>query len=147
MITGWRVRLARVSLGLTTLAFLGFGLLFLFRPDAIASMGVSLESATARTEIRGFYGGMEIGLGVFFGISLLRPRWFRPALLAQVAAFGGLAMGRIVGVLAEGSAEIVIWFFVAIELAAALLGLVAYLALLGGHSIDDPAQSQAQETR
>jgi hypothetical protein len=135
---GWRVRLARISLGLVTLVFLGFGVLFLLRPEAIDSMGIVLESATARTEIRGFYGGLEIGLGLFFGIAMLRPRWFRPALLAQTATLGGIGLGRIVGVIYEGSAEAVIWMFIAVELAGAVLGLLAYVGMIVVESSDAP---------
>jgi hypothetical protein len=143
----WRIRLARASLALAALAFLGFGLLFLLRPESIQSMGVLLESATARTEIRGFYGGLEVGLGLFFFVSLLRVAWFRPALLAQAATLSGIALGRIVGIVVEGSGEVLIWFYASVEIAGALLGLVAYVAMIGVESKETSESPNTAETR
>lgn len=133
----WRTRLARASLGIAALTFLGFGAWFLLRPGAIDGMGVLLGSSAARTEIRAMYGGLEVGLGVFFGISALRTSWLRPALFGQMTTLGGLAAGRIVGMVAEGVIDPSILLFTALELAGAALALVATLALLG----DTPERS------
>ena len=127
----WRSRLARISLGLAALGFGAFGLYFLARPEAMGSMIVFEEQASVRIEIRGMYGGLELGLGVFFGAAALRRDWFRPGLFAQMATLGGLAGGRILGMIAESEAPVSLVFFTALELGGAALGLAAYFALFG----------------
>ena len=127
-----RIQLARVSLVLTALVFFGFGALFALRPDAIGTMGVVTESITARIEIRAYYGGLGLGLGIFFALAAARRGWHLPALVAQIGSLGGLAAGRVLGMSLEGSAPIAMVLFAAVELAGVGLGLVALMALLGG---------------
>jgi hypothetical protein len=137
--SGGRIRLARTSLVLTALVFFVFGLLFLASPKMIEIMGVSLDTPTARTEIRGFYGGMELGLAFFF-ITTLRKQWLRPGLICQMASLGGLALGRVVGVLVDGSPDLSIWLLTSVETAGALFGLIAYLGL-GTLDATEPARA------
>jgi hypothetical protein len=86
--------LARLSLGLTAAAFTGFGAWLLLDPRALSRVDVDTPTSRARAEIRGFYGGLELGMGLFFALSAARPAWHRPALVAQAATLGGSALAR-----------------------------------------------------
>ena len=79
--------LARITLVLSGLAFALAGLAFLAAPAAMTgNVGVELTSVTADNDIRAVYGGLEIGLGIFFLVCLRRPEWFRPGVLAATLA-------------------------------------------------------------
>ncbi|HYH83791.1 MAG TPA: DUF4345 family protein [Longimicrobium sp.] len=125
-------RLARISLVLAGIGVLGFGVPLLVRPSLLGIVGIELTRPAAATEIRSFYGGLEIGLAVFFFAAARRDAWLRPALFAQAAGFGGIVAGRLVGFLADGSAEPMLFAFIALEASGALLGAVALWRLTRG---------------
>ena len=118
-------RFARASLLLAALGLIGFGVALLVKPSLLGVVGVELARPAASTEIRAFYGGLELGLAVFFIAASTRSNWLRPALFAQVAAFGGIVLARLIGILVDGSAEPMILIFAALEGAGALLGFIA----------------------
>lgn len=124
--------LARLSLALSALVFGGFGAWLLVQPQALSALGIELATPAARTEIRGFYGGLELGLAGFFAVAALRPAWFRPALVVQVCALGGIAAGRLVGFALDGPPEALLLALLAAEIAGTGLGLVALRRLGAG---------------
>ncbi len=90
-------------LALAGLGFLGFGLWFLVDPiGPLAANGISASGAPAATEFRAFYGGLELGLGALLLAASLRPAWRVPGLWLVLAANGGIALGRLVGVAVDG---------------------------------------------
>lgn len=119
------MQLARFSLGLTAAAFGGFGMWLLFKPGALANVGVELPTPAARAEIRAFYGGLELGMALFFAAAAARPEWFRPALVVQSASLGGAALGRIFSMRADPTDDRVIRLFTVLEGAGCTLGLAA----------------------
>jgi hypothetical protein len=119
------MQLARLSLGLTAAAFGGFGMWLLFRPDALSTVGVELPTPAARAEIRAFYGGLELGMAVFFATAATRPAWFRPALVLQSASLGGSALGRVFSMRTDPGEAPVIRVLAALEAAVAVAGLAA----------------------
>jgi hypothetical protein len=119
------MKLARLSLAVTALAYLGFGIGFLIKPELLETIGITLGSTAARVEIRGFYGGLELGVGVFFALAVTRPAWYEVALVAQSASLGGLVLGRLVGCLVDGWPGPPLVYYWSGEVAGCLLGLVA----------------------
>ncbi|HEX8694130.1 MAG TPA: DUF4345 family protein [Longimicrobium sp.] len=119
------MRLARVTLVLAVAAFAGFGLATLVRPSVLGVLGIELTRPAASTEIRAFYGGLELGLALFFARAAADPAWFRPALFALVASLGGVALSRAAGVVVDGSAGPLVLLLGAAEAAGALLALAA----------------------
>lgn len=127
--------LPRLSLRLTALAFAGFGVALLARPALIAALGIEFGNPTAVTEIRAFYGGLELGLALFFALASTREAWLRPALFAQAAALGGTALARLIGIVLDGSAGPYLVLFGALE------GVGALLAVLALRTLDGAAKS------
>jgi hypothetical protein len=123
--------LPRLSLRLAALAFAGFGVALLVRPELIEMLGLELGRAAAVTEIRAFYGGLELGLALFFALASTRDAWLAPALFAQAAALGGIVLARLVGVALDGGPEPLILLFAAVEGTGAMLALVALRGLRG----------------
>ena len=118
-----------LNLKLTSLIFLGFGLVFLVWPDAINLVAVELPEPIARTEIRAFYGGLEIGIGCFLWISSRRPDWHAPALLIQFLSLGSIAVARILGSIIEMHIDALTAGLTTMEGLGGLLGLYFYRSL------------------
>jgi hypothetical protein len=90
--------LAYIYLGLAALMFLGFGAILLFAPKKLERwVGVTATTPQGLTELRAFYGGLEIGLGLFCIACLDKPMWFQAGLAGAGWACAGLAFGRLVG--------------------------------------------------
>lgn len=123
------MRLARFSLLFAALAFGGFGGWLLIAPHAISLVGVELTSPSAVAEVRAYYGGLEVGMALFFVLAIRRSSWWMPALTVQAATMGGAAAGRVIGILVDGATGGLILLIAAAEAAGALLGAAALLRL------------------
>ena len=90
-------------LAISALAWAGYGLYCLINPAILAELaGVTAASATATTELRAMYGGVQTALGVFAALALFNPGLQRPALLALIFCTGGLFTARLIGALLAG---------------------------------------------
>lgn len=123
------MQLARLSLILTALVFGGFGTWLFLWPQTLALVDVELTSPAARTEIRAFYGGLELGCACFFAVAAARPGWYEAALHAQAASLGGIAIARLLGMLIEASASSTLLMLLAAEVVGSLLAIVALVRL------------------
>ena len=96
---------ARIFLGLSALLWLPYGIACFLFPDLLASegsAGLVASNATASTEIRAMYGGLQAAIGVFVGLAALRPRLVQPALLMTGFLTTGLFVSRFAGALVDG---------------------------------------------
>jgi hypothetical protein len=119
--------LPRLSLVVAGLVFLAFGVVFLFNTELLfRTFDVLDPPAPILAEVAAMYGGLEVGLGVFFLVCARRGRWVRPALAAQVAVFGGLAAGRLFGMVSNRAVNRMFVAFVLLEIAGAALGFIAF---------------------
>jgi hypothetical protein len=124
--------LARVVLWLGGLGFLGFGLAFLVQPlETLAAAGVALQGDIAATEIRAFYGGLEVALGALLLAADLRGRR-REGLILSLASYGGIGTARLLGILLAGGASPFLWFALATEGVLAGLSAVALRGTAAG---------------
>lgn len=123
------MNLPRLSLRLTALVFAAFGVALLVRPSLLGGLGIELGSPTAVTEIRAFYGGLELGLALWFALASTRDEWLRPALFAQAVALGALMLARLLGMVVDGSAEPLMLLFAAIEAVGVVLAWAALRTL------------------
>jgi hypothetical protein len=124
------VRFARAVLVLSVLAWAGFGAMLLVWPERLAGVGLEVATPLARVEVRGFYGGLELGLAVFFAWCAMSVHRFRPGLVLCGLALGGTAAGRLVGIALEGGTTTAgMWGFVALELSGAALCVAALVRL------------------
>jgi hypothetical protein len=114
-----------IVLALCALGFLGFGLWLLVDPTgALGKIGIEARSATGLVELRAFYGGMELGLGLLLAWCCVRPEWQQAGLWLVVLANGGAGLARLFAIWAGGAA-----------LGSYLVGALAWelgFAVLGG---------------
>ncbi|HQW82578.1 MAG: DUF4345 domain-containing protein [Rhodanobacteraceae bacterium] len=113
-------------LSLSGLSFLGFGIAFLIAPiETLALAGVATEGAIAATELRAFYGGVEVALGSAILFCATRTSRWRDGLWLTLICYGAIGLTRVVGMGIDGSDSFFLRFAAATEigfaLAAALL--------------------------
>ena len=92
-------------LALCALGFFAFGLwLLVDAGGALAKVGIHAQTPTGLVELRAFYGGMELGLGLFLAWCALRPEWREAGLWLVVLANGGAGLARLGSALVAGTA-------------------------------------------
>lgn len=115
-----------IVLLLSALSFIGFGLaLTLYPIEVLAKIDVSVSGPIADTEIRAFYGGLELALGGLILAWTLAPARRRDALLLTAVSYGGIGLTRVLSMVLTGDQSTFLLFAAATELgfliAAALL--------------------------
>jgi hypothetical protein len=119
--------LARLSLYLVAVVFLGLGAMSLIAPANLTPLvEIATPTRIAVMEVRGVYGGFFLGTGFFFLLFARREAWFRPGLIAQASIFGGFVLGRTVGIVIGGAPN----SFITALLIGEIVGLVVALVLL-----------------
>ncbi|HMQ21113.1 MAG TPA: DUF4345 family protein [Planctomycetota bacterium] len=118
----------RIVLSLAALMFATLGVLLVLRPDKLADWAdISATSPSGRTELRAWYGGLELALAGLFVAGVFEARVTASAFLVlALASFGPLA-GRLLGFVLDRSANGTGLSFAAIEVLFGVLGLVGYL--------------------
>jgi len=122
---------APVLIGLVAVFFLGMGLLGLAAPKRlIRPFGISLESATARTEVRAVYGGFGVAVAALLGFAAFDVGGIqRGVAIAVAVALAGMAFGRLVARLAERPERFYpSWLYFWVEIVLAALLTLAALA-------------------
>ena len=77
------------------------------------------------------FGVIGFGMGVFLALCALPTWWVRPGLVALGLVAAGFGGGRLLGVLAEGTASPLMLIFAAIETASALFAFYLLRRLPG----------------
>lgn len=101
----------------------GFGLAYFIRPQETANLsGMLLMEPAAVTDVRAYYGGLQLGLAVWLGLALLRGDLLRPALMLLVLLYASLFLGRLGGLFLDGGAQQTFNLYaMLVELVSALL--------------------------
>lgn len=116
-------------LRVTGLAFFAFGLYGLLFPERLLGpSGVLLPVPAARGEMRAFFGGFEIGFGLFLLMAAYRPRFTEAAALAATLGLGSIAIARGLSMAVEGFYNPAFALSGAIELVGAAANFFAYRA-------------------
>lgn len=128
-----RSALSRPLLWIAGLGFLGFGLAFLIAPlETLGATGIALSGDLAATELRAFYGGLEVALGALLVAAARSPRFEQAGLWLCAAAYGGIGLARLLGIALAGSGTPFLWFALAVELALGGLAALALWRIRGG---------------
>jgi hypothetical protein len=96
--------LGRTVLGVVAIIFLSFGAWALLSPAAVAGLTqVVLTTPTALADGRAVYGGLTLGLALYFALCAMRRELVRAGLWAVLLTVGCAFLGRLAGVVADGA--------------------------------------------
>ena len=127
-------RLGRIVLLLVGAVLVLVGVNGLVAPRTLlAPVGIPLAHASALSEARATYGGMHLGMGLFFVITGINPALRTVGLAAASAFLGGLVFGRMTSAVVDGAPGNFVGLLMATELVGATLALLA-LVLRPGHT-------------
>ncbi len=122
--------LARIILIVTAVLFAVIGIGFLWAPTSWArAVDVVVTTPMGRTDVRATYGGFVLAFGVFLAVAAALPELARPGLLACGLALAGFAVGRALGLVAEGMLSGLMTTFLIVEVVGAVLSFYAYARL------------------
>lgn len=97
---------ARIVLLIQIAALAMLGLAYFIRPEEMASFsGALLMGNAAVTEVRAYYGGLQLGLATYLAMALLRLDLLRPALIMLVSLYSVLALARLAGLWLDGGTQ------------------------------------------
>lgn len=115
---------AKVFLVINGLVFLALGARGIWDPVAhLALVEFQLNTPTAMAEARAMYGGASITMGLLFLTGAFSRAWLKPSLMVVAVFLGGLAIGRLAGVMADGANAPIILQFLGIEVLGTVLAL------------------------
>jgi hypothetical protein len=97
---------ARLIVTLQLLLLGASGLAYFIWPQELANIsGTLLMTPAAVTDVRAWYGGLQLGLAAFLGLSLSSPALLRAALTLQVLLLSTVLLARIGGLWLDGGAQ------------------------------------------
>ena len=100
--------------------FAGMGVYALAAPAAmLRPFGVTLGTASARSEVRAVYGGFGLAMAAVLSYAFRVPEVRTGVLLTVGAALAGMAAGRLVSVFGERTPFYPNWFYCVVEAAGA----------------------------
>ena len=113
----------RTLLTLVGLIYLTFGCWCLLAPTVAArAVGFDFLDASGRSEFLVVYGGLEIGLGLFFVRAARTEEWVRPALVVLFLTGACLALTRLATLLALSGIRPLTWSLFVGEILMAAAG-------------------------
>lgn len=116
----------RVLVFLAALVWFALALAFLLQPaQMVAKTGIRLTNDTAISEVMAIYGGLFLGIGAMLFLTLRDVHSLRLGLWLILLTWGGLAAGRLVGVVLHPRQETITWWLFSTEILGAIGALLA----------------------
>ncbi|GJM14480.1 MAG: hypothetical protein DHS20C12_28830 [Pseudohongiella sp.] len=118
--------LEKLVVWITAAFFLGYGILFVFIPQAMSESVVSatIQSSSALIDTRATYGGMSIAMGVMMILLTSSAETMRLAVLSVVISMSAMAASRTLGILIDGDPNALMLGYLVAEIFAAVLAAV-----------------------
>ena len=121
------MRLTVVALILAGAGFLVFGVAMSVAPQAtMASVGWQIPDGVPTTEVRAFYGGLELALGALLLAAAAQPTYRRAGLALGAVTYGAVGLTRAFGLLIDGTGGSFLLGALATEITLALLCAYAW---------------------
>lgn len=109
-------------------SYILLGFLCLIRPVFSANLvGYRLDGQKGFSEFSAVYGGLELGIGVFYLIAATEFSYQVPALIFSLALYGGIVGTRIISLLVHGSKIGFVALLFALETSMLLWAILIYL--------------------
>lgn len=108
-------KFAKFLLWLNAGVWLGFGLGYTFMPGLLASLVGATIPAEDSLRVMTDVGVMMVGIAGWYIVSVLDDARIDSGLISAMLIGGGLLIGRLVGIVAVGSANGIVWTYLALE--------------------------------
>jgi hypothetical protein len=96
----------RIYLALQALALIALGLAYFSHPEEMSNLsGMLLMAPAAVTDVRAYYGGLQIGLGIYLLLACRLVELQRATLMLAVLLYSALALARIAGLWLDGGLQ------------------------------------------
>ncbi|KGD65596.1 hypothetical protein Y5S_00820 [Alcanivorax nanhaiticus] len=114
----WLVRIV-------ALVFLAYGVGFVFVPGLLMQqvVGEIPVASSAWIDLRATYGGLSLGVGLLLAVLSMRTETLRAGTLGVVFLMAGMAGGRIVGMVLDGSPNGYMMLYLLLEIVTAALAV------------------------
>ncbi len=114
----------RVLIILNAVIFLLFGLGFVFIPETLSQFITDSVPTTTSgmTDMRATYGGISIGFALFLGITSRDSQLYVLGTKAILLVVGGMAFGRIIGMVQDGSPNEMMYVNLVLEVVVVIIG-------------------------
>ena len=97
---------SRILLAAQALILAGLGIAYFVRPEEMANLsGMLLMAPAAITDVRAYYGGLQIGLAAYLLRTLGRQEQMRGALMLLVLLYSSMALARMGGLWLDGGLQ------------------------------------------
>jgi hypothetical protein len=94
----------KLFLGFIGIVFASYGGYLFIEPQVLVELLDVGDSIPMKVEIRAMYGGLQLGIGLLMLWAMMRTEVEQQVAFATlIACFGGLSIGRSVGILIDGS--------------------------------------------
>lgn len=134
----------RIALAVLAVAHIGFGIWALGAPQQVAAMAeLQPLTAGAMGELRAVYGGLIIAMGAAIARGAMGGANAGVWLTVVALAYGGLASGRLVSLLADGASGYTLLAMGLETLLAAFVAWTAWLARLAARVEPRPTNPPA----
>ncbi|GMU42922.1 MAG: DUF4345 family protein [Xanthomonadales bacterium] len=114
------MRIDNPLLAIGGVGFLAFGAWMLVAPQSAMTMvGLAVPDGAAATEIRAFYGGLELGLGALLLAAVHKVQYQRAGLVLGCVSYGSIGGARLLGMAVDRDPSAFLWLALVIELGLA----------------------------
>lgn len=124
-----KTSITTITLFTLMLMYLGFGVALFFYPSLLSNAEIYLSHPTAVMEARAFYGGLEIGLGIFFACSLFQKERRIQAVQLGALLLSFTLIGRVYGGFVDGVKGNYLWIAILVETPIWILSLLSLFAI------------------
>jgi len=120
------MKVANNLLWVNALLFLAFGLGFMFAPAFFSQTitGASPATSSAMIDMRATYGGIALGLAIFWGWCARERNTQHAGLLSSLLVLAATTIGRVIGMVVDGSPNIFMFILLTAELI--FVGLIVF---------------------
>lgn len=117
------MRLQTTLLWINCALFVVFGVGFIVMPGLLSNLltGAAPATTSAMIDMRATYGGMALGIAIFFGICAKNTDTVRIGLISSLLVLTGIALGRIAGIFIDGDPNIFMYLLLSAEILFASL--------------------------
>ena len=120
------MRLNKTVLGSAGLGIAVIGLIYLLAPHLLLDIyGVDIQSPSEANIFRSGSGALFVALAILFCLGAVNPRYTRTSLVTLFTVMSGLAVGRLVSIVADGWPHALLIAVLVIE--ASYAGAAAYV--------------------